>query len=195
MKKVLVVIDCQNDFITGSLRNEEAIKVVPNIVEKINSFNGDLIVASFDTHDENYLESNEGKKLPFVHCIKDTEGWKLESSIQNAIDEAEENRKIQVIYVEKPTFGSDEIPLFIHHLLPYNEELDIEFVGFCTDICVVSNVLITKSAFYNKADVRVDASCCAGVSVDKHNAALLTMRSCQVDIVNWADDPDLKKEN
>lgn len=193
MKKILVVIDCQNDFITGSLRNEEAIKAVPGIVKKINSFDGDLIVVTLDTHDENYLDSREGVKLPVIHCVINSDGWKLEKSILEAIDNCKENKNIQVIYVDKPTFGTENVSLFIHHTLPTDEELDIEFVGFCTDICVVSNVLITKAAFYDKANVRVDASCCAGVSVERHNAALLTMKSCQVDVENWTDDPDLKK--
>ena len=181
--EILVVIDAQNDFIDGSLRNEEAIKAVPNVVEKIRNFDGDLIIATFDTHDENYLSSNEGKKLPVVHCIKNTDGWNLEPNVKAALTDAN-LRNIKVSYIEKPTFGSDEVPLTIHHLFNFDEELDIEFVGFCTDICVVSNVLITKAAFYNRANIKVDASCCAGVTPESHKAALLTMQMCQVDIIN-----------
>lgn len=182
MKKVLVVIDCQNDFITGSLRNEDAIKAVPNVVKKIRDFKGDLIIATFDTHGEDYLSSNEGKKLPVVHCVKNTEGWQLEPNVKSALFDAE-LRNVRVAYVEKPTFGTDEIPSLIRTFIPNNEELDIEFVGFCTDICVVSNVLITKAAFYDRATIKVIENCCAGVTPETHFAACKTMQMCQIEVV------------
>ena len=181
-KKILIVIDVQNDFITGALRNEEAIKKVPNIVKKINDFNGDAIFCTLDTHGSNYLNTKEGEKLPVVHCVKDTEGWKIEASVQAVLDEADD-RGIEVIYIEKPTFGSDDLPLFIHQLLPTNVEFDIEIVGFCTDICVVSNALLVKAAFYDKADIKVIEDCCAGVTPETHFAACKTMQMCQIDII------------
>jgi len=194
MKKILVVIDVQNDFIDGSLRNEEAIKVVPNIVEKIKSFDGDAIYATKDTHFENYLETPEGKKLPFVHCVRETTGWEINKDVDAALNEKATEGNCDVVIIEKPTFGAFNLLQDLDERYP-EDVLNLEFVGFCTDICVVSNVLLAKAAFYANSNITVDASCCAGVSVDKHNAALLTMKSCQVDIVNWADDPDLKKED
>lgn len=183
MKKVLVVIDCQNDFITGSLRNEEAIKAVPNVVKKIREFKGDLIVATLDTHDEDYLETKEGAKLPVVHCVKGSDGWKIEDNVQAALNDAK-LRNITVSYVEKPTFGTEKVVKTIKDNTRLSDELDIEFIGFCTDICVVSNTLLTKAAFYDRATVRVDASACAGVTPDTHSAALTTMKMCQIDVEN-----------
>lgn len=179
MKKILCVIDCQNDFITGSLRNEEAIKVVPNIVKKIDEFNGDKIFVTLDSHSENYLESKEGKKLPFVHCVFHTDGWHIEKSIHDALSRAN-GRGIKVNFYQKSTFGSE---MLMDALKRHTDDLEIEFVGFCTDICVVSNALMAKAACYHTADIRVDASCCAGTSIDAHNAALKVMNSCQIDII------------
>ena len=183
--KILVLIDCQNDFITGSLRNEEAIKTVPNVVKKIREFNGSAIFYTQDTHEENYLETNEGRRLPFEHCIKDTDGWKLEPNVQAAITDAT-LRNIPAIKIEKPTFGSFQLVNFINGFLDVHRgaDVEIEFCGYCTDICVVSNVLMTKAALYEKATISVDASCCAGVTPESHKAALLTMKMCQVDINN-----------
>lgn len=180
MKKVLCVIDCQNDFISMALKNEEAIKKVPNIVKKIQKFNGDLIVVTLDTHEENYLETNEGKKLPVVHCIKGTDGWRIEGNVMSALKDAE-LRNIKVVYIEKPTFGSEEVVNAIKRVSLWSD-IDIEFIGFCTDICVVSNVLLAKAAFYNKANISVIENCCAGVTHESHEAALITMRMCQIDI-------------
>ena len=182
MIKVLVAVDVQNDFITGSLHNDEAIKVIPNVIAKINAFDGDVIYATKDTHGENYRDTAEGKKLPFVHCVKGTEGWELHPDVQNALN-ATVARGIDVCYVEKPTFGSYDLVDLLKEDIEYydDDELDIEFIGFCTDICVVSNVLLVKAAFYENAKVSVDPTCCAGVSPETHNAALLTMKSCQID--------------
>ena len=182
MIKVLVAVDVQNDFITGSLHNDEAIKVIPNVVAKINAFDGDVIYATKDTHSENYLDTAEGKKLPFVHCVKGTEGWELHPDVQAALNAAVV-RGIDVCYVEKPTFGSYDLVDLLKEDMEYYDDtdLDVEFIGFCTDICVVSNVLLVKAAFYENAKVSVDPTCCAGVSPETHEAALLTMKSCQVD--------------
>jgi nicotinamidase-related amidase len=180
-RKVLAVIDVQNDFITGSLRNEEAIKKVPNIVKKINEFDGDAIFYTMDTHQENYMETNEGKKLPVVHCVKGTEGWQIEDSVMDALTDAD-RRGIKVVRVEKPTFGSYDLVEEIKRVSLW-ADLDIEFVGFCTDICVVSNALLVKAAFYDKARVSVIEDCCAGVTPETHFAACKTMQMCQIDVI------------
>ena len=180
MKKVLVVIDCQKDFITGSLRNEDAIKKVPNIVKKIREFNGDEILVTYDTHDKDYLKSREGQKLPVVHCVYNTDGWHLEDNISAAIADAA-LRNIKVVYINKPTFGTMQVPYLMVDKV--GEEYDIEFVGFCTDICVVSNALITKAHLYDCANITVDSNCCAGTSLAAHEAALTVMESCQINIV------------
>ena len=180
-RKVLAVIDVQNDFITGSLRNEEAIKKVPNIVKKINEFDGDAIFYTMDTHQENYMETNEGKKLPVVHCVKGTEGWQIEDSVMDALTDAD-RRGIKVVRVEKPTFGSYDLVEEIKRV-SMRADLDIEFVGFCTDICVVSNALLVKAAFYDKARVSVIEDCCAGVTPQTHFAACKTMQMCQIDVI------------
>ncbi len=181
-KKILIVIDVQNDFITGSLRNEEAIKKVPNIVKKINEFDGDAIFYTMDTHHKDYLDTNEGKKLPVVHCVEGTEGWEIEGSVFEAIDNAFK-RGIKTVPITKPTFGTEDLPLTIHHLFPTDAKFDIEFVGFCTDICVVSNALMVKAAFYDRADIKVVENCCAGVTPETHEAALTTMKMCQIDVI------------
>ena len=180
-KKILVVVDVQNDFITGSLRNEDAIKTVPNIVKKINDFEGDAIYATLDTHGVNYLRTKEGEKLPVKHCIKYTEGWLIEKSVKEALDDAQ-NRGIEVKYFEKPTFGSHD--LFCKFRWKPQDEFEVEVLGFCTDICVVSNALAIKTAVYENGNVTVDASCCAGVTPESHKAALLTMKMCQINVVN-----------
>ena len=180
-RKVLAVIDVQNDFITGSLRNEEAIKKVPNIVKKINEFDGDAIFYTMDTHPENYIETNEGKKLPVVHCVKGTEGWEIEASVKAALEDAK-LRNIKVVCVEKPTFGSYDLVEEIKRVSLW-ADLDIEFVGFCTDICVVSNALLVKAAFYDRADIKVIEDCCAGVTPETHFAACKTMQMCQIDVI------------
>ena len=180
-KKFLVVVDVQNDFIDGSLRNEEAIKKVPNIVKKIKEFDGDFIFATMDTHPEHYLKTSEGEKLPVEHCIKGTEGWKINKDVKNALDES----KVPVIFIEKPTFGSYDLVRGIEKVFDHDVcGTDIEFVGFCTDICVVSNVLLVKAAFFETANISVDASCCAGVTPESHKAALETMQMCQINILN-----------
>ena len=183
-RKILVVIDCQNDFITGALRNEGAIKNVPNIVKKIREFNGDAIFYTMDTHEEDYLQTNEGQKLPVVHCVKGTDGWKIEANVQAALEDAF-LRNIPVTRIEKPTFGSYKLIDFLkaYESVHENEELEIEFVGFCTDICVVSNALMVKAAFYDKATVKVVENCCAGVTPETHFAACKTMQMCQIDVI------------
>ena len=174
MKKLLIVVDMQKDFVDGALGSAEAVAIVDNVVDKIENFDGDII-ATYDTHFENYMETQEGKYLPVPHCIKDTDGWKLDEKVQAALDKKEYKT------IEKLTFGSTELPEYIKaNYEP--EELEIELIGLCTDICVVSNALLMKANFLD-SKVSVDASCCAGVTVDSHNAALTTMKMCQVNVI------------
>ena len=173
MKRFLVVVDMQNDFIDGSLGTKEAVTIVPAVVEKIKGFDGDIFV-TLDTHAENYMQTAEGKKLPVVHCVKGSHGWELNKSVEAAL------KGKNVTRVEKPTFGSVELPKLIEKAAS-DEDFSIEIIGLCTDICVVSNALMLKAYFYEK-DISVDANCCAGVTPETHRAALDTMRCCQVGI-------------
>ena len=173
MKKILIVVDMQKDFVDGALGTKEAIAIVDNVVNKIESFDGDIIV-TYDTHCQNYMETQEGKKLPVPHCIKGTDGWKLDSKVQAAVD------KKGFYAIEKPTFGSTELVEYIRNNYDIND-VEIELIGLCTDICVVSNALLLKASF-TETSISVDASCCAGVTVDSHNAALTTMKMCQINI-------------
>ncbi len=174
MKKFLVVIDMQNDFVDGALGSPDAMAIVDNVVEKINNFDGEIF-ATFDTHFDNYLETNEGKNLPVKHCIKGTHGWELSEKVKSALD------KKGFVAVEKPSFGSLELPKLIAQKAQ-GEDLSIELVGLCTDICVVSNAMILKANF-NEAEITVDSSCCAGVSEKTHNDALSTMKCCQIKVI------------
>ena len=174
MKKLLIVVDMQNDFVDGALGTKEAVAIVDNVARKIESFDGDII-ATFDTHFENYMQTQEGKNLPVPHCIKGTEGWKLNHKVQSALNAREYHT------IEKPTFGSAELVEYIKQ--NYNpNEIEIELIGLCTDICVVSNALLLKANFL-ETKISVDASCCAGVTPKSHDASLLTMKMCQVNIV------------
>lgn len=175
MKKFLIVVDMQKDFVDGALGTAEAVAIVDEVVSKINGFDGDIIV-TYDTHQENYMETSEGKKLPVPHCIKGTEGWKLDAKVQSAL----EGRTY--IEVEKPTFGSTELPKLLIALAE-EDEFSMELIGLCTDICVVSNAMLLK-ANYPEYEIIVDASCCAGVTPATHKAALETMKMCQIDVVN-----------
>ena len=175
MEKILIVVDMQNDFIDGALGTKEAEAIVDNVVNKINGFDGEIYV-TMDTHFDNYMETSEGKNLPVPHCIKGTHGWQLNSKVKEALD------KKKHLVVEKLTFGSVALPRLITNEFGL-DELDIELIGLCTDICVASNALILKASF-PEANMTVDASCCAGVTIEKHNAALETMKSCQINVVN-----------
>ena len=174
MKKFLVIVDMQKDFVDGALGTKEAVSIVENVVNKINTFEGDLFV-TYDTHFENYMESAEGKKLPVPHCIKGSEGWELNADIADALADK------KYTAVEKITFGSTELPELVKKAVG-DEDFDITLIGLCTDICVVSNALILKANFPEK-EVYVDAACCAGVTVDTHNAALTTMKMCQINVI------------
>ena len=173
MKKILVVVDMQKDFVDGALGTKEAVAIVPNVAEKIRNFDGEIFV-TYDTHFENYMESAEGKKLPVPHCIKNTNGWQLDKNVQSAL--------VGKPYtaIEKVTFGSVDLPQKIKEVVA-GEEFTIEVIGLCTDICVVSNALILKANF-PECEITVDSTCCAGVTTDTHDKALATMKMCQIDV-------------
>jgi nicotinamidase-related amidase len=165
MKKTLIVVDMQKDFIDGSLGTKEAVAIVENVKRKIQTYvnAGDEIIFTRDTHQSNYLDTNEGRHLPVVHCIQGTEGWQLAEGLEVP----------GAIYIDKPSFG-------FTGWKDYHLE-EVEMVGLCTDICVVSNALLIKAA-YPEIRVSVDASCCAGVTPESHRAALTTMKMCQVEV-------------
>lgn len=173
MKQFLIVVDMQNDFVDGSLGTKEAQGIVDNVANKIKNFPGEII-ATFDTHFENYNKTLEGKNLPVVHCVKDTKGWQLNEKVASAL-----NQK-GFTAVEKLTFGSVDLPQIIKEKAK-NEDFSIELIGLCTDICVVSNALLLKANFYEK-QITVDSSCCAGVTPQTHSAALETMKMCQITV-------------
>ena len=167
--KFLIVVDMQNDFISGSLGSEQAKSIVPKVVGKVKNYDGTIIFTR-DTHFANYLTTQEGSKLPVVHCIKDSDGWQicdeLEPYVKNVID--------------KITFGSVELPDAIKE---YKEEIEeIELCGLCTDICVISNAMILKAAF-SEVKIIVDGNCCAGVTKESHNNALEAMKAVQIEII------------
>lgn len=174
MKKILVVVDIQNDFVDGALGTREAVTIIDNAVQKIKNFDGDIFV-TLDTHYENYMQTLEGQKLPVPHCIKNTNGWLLNPKIADAL----KNRNYKT--VEKLTFGSTELPQLIKETIGDNQA-EITLIGLCTDICVVSNALLLKANFTD-AEIYVDSSCCAGVTPETHNAALEVMKCCQINII------------
>lgn len=172
--KYLIVVDMQNDFISGSLGTAEAIAIVPAVIEKISNYEGTVFFTQ-DTHFDNYFDTQEGKNLPVKHCIKDTYGWELEEELKKF-----QKEKNCTVY-EKTTFGSAELA---QEMKNWNKEApitEIEIIGLCTDICVVSNALLLKAAL-PEVPIFVDASCCAGVTLSKHEAALAVMSSCQIGI-------------
>ena len=171
MKHFLIVVDMQKDFVDGALGTKEAVAIIPDVVKKIEDFDGEIF-ATFDTHGDNYMQTAEGKNLPVPHCIKGTEGWALDKTVAAALDEK------GYTPVEKVTFGSIDLPEMIS-VAAQGDDFDIELVGLCTDICVVSNALLLKASF-PETEISVDAACCAGVTPQAHEAALITMRSCQI---------------
>ena len=169
-RKILIVIDMQNDFITGPLGSKEAQAIIPKVVEKVKSYNSECVYFTKDTHYDNYLETLEGQRLPVPHCIINTEGWRI---IDELYFYAEESRGI----FYKHTFGYEDWIGF-----NWSDVEEIELCGVCTDICVVSNALALRMFFPN-TKITVDSSCCAGVTPEKHEAALEVMRSCQIDVI------------
>ena len=166
MNKILIVVDMQNDFVSGSLGTAEAKSIVDNVRAKLESFDGDVIFTR-DTHNEDYLKTNEGKHLPVEHCIKGSWGWEIIDELKPYV------KKV----IDKPTFGSTEL---VEYLKTKNYD-SFELCGLCTDICVLSNALLIKANFY-EAEVSADSACCAGVTVESHNAALKTMQMFQIEV-------------
>ena len=166
--KLLIVVDMQNDFIDGSLGTAEAVKIVPRVVEKLKSFEGEVIFTQ-DTHGENYSDTREGRKLPVSHCIENTEGWEIRKELEPFV----------TTRWRKRSFGS---PALAQAVSEMRDVESIELVGLCTDICVVSNALLIKAA-NPEIPLIVDSSCCAGVTPEKHEAALEVLRSCQVEVI------------
>lgn len=187
MFKLLVLVDLQNDFIDGSLGTPEAQAIVPRVVEKIRKYDSNentLVLFTKDTHYDDYLDTLEGTILPVKHCIENTPGWSINKEIANAVAAHDflgySSKKIINSRVYKNTFGSDDLEDF---LIKHKDEIkEIEFVGLCTDICVISNVLMARQKMPN-VEITVDASCCAGVTPEKHKAALEVMRSCQINVI------------
>jgi nicotinamidase-related amidase len=186
MKNLLLVIDTQNDFIDGVLGSEQAVDTVPNIVKKIEEFNNGIIITTQDTHETTYMETPEGKSLPVPHCIRGSEGWLLNSDIVNTINSRISLDGISTININKPTFGSIELANVVNNLVrSTDEDVNIEICGFCTDICVVSNAMLIKTMLYdlNRVNISIINDCCAGVTPEKHNAALEVMKSCQINVI------------
>ena len=172
MKDILIVVDMQNDFIDGALGTEEAVKILPNVVNRIKDFKGEVIFTR-DTHERDYLSTQEGLNLPIEHCIKNTNGWEINKEIDSL-------RTTDAI--DKVTFGSEELPLLLKEKNAKEEINSITIIGLCTDICVISNALLIK-AFLPETEIIVDSNCCAGVTVEGHENALNAMKVCQIKII------------
>ena len=173
MQNILIVVDMQNDFINGTLGTKEAEAIVSKVEQKISGFSGRIIYTR-DTHEENYLDTQEGKKLPVKHCIRNTKGWELSSQL---------DRFEKEWIIDKPIFGSTELCELLEKE-NQKEAIDtVTLIGLCTDICVISNALLVK-AYLPEVRIIVDASCCAGVTVESHKRALESMKMCQIEIEN-----------
>lgn len=172
MKKILVVVDMQNDFIDGALGTPEACSIVANVKNRIDSFEGDVVFTR-DTHGDNYTDTQEGKMLPVPHCIKGTYGWEI-------TDRLDVSRAVGI--VDKTTFGSIELAWMLKDI--ESEIQEVVLVGLCTDICVVSNAILLKAAL-PETKITVDAACCAGVTPETHEKALSTLKMCQINVENF----------
>jgi len=176
MSKMLIVVDMQNDFISGPLGTPEAVSIVEKVDKKIKAYDeaGGLIVFTADTHSDDYLDTQEGQNLPVPHCVKDTEGWKINSEL---------DQPVGCPIIQKDTFGSKELGIVLMELGRAGEApKEIELVGLCTDICVISNAMLVK-AFLPEVKITVDSSCCAGVTPESHQTALDAMKACQIHII------------
>lgn len=169
--KILVVVDMQNDFIDGALGTAEAQAIVENVKNKILKFEG-MVLYTRDTHSENYNNTQEGRNLPVPHCIKGTTGWQIHPEIAELV---------RVQPIDKPTFGSMKLAQMISEMNDNEPIEEITLIGLCTDICVISNAMILKAQL-PEVPIVVDASCCAGVSVQSHEQALAAMKACQIRI-------------
>ena len=173
MQKILIVVDMQNDFIDGALGTPEAVAILPNVKNKIETFDGQVIFTR-DTHTDDYMNTAEGKNLPVPHCIKDTHGWQIADALLPYTKDA--------IIIDKPTFGSIALAELLQKE-DQNKAIDeVTLIGLCTDICVISNAMLAKAAL-PEITVSVDASCCAGVTPESHDRALEAMKPCQIQVV------------
>ncbi len=173
MQNILVAVDMQKDFIDGALGTKEAEAIVPRVLEKLRSFNGPVIFTR-DTHHEDYLQTQEGRRLPVPHCIEGTEGWQIHPELE---------RYRLLPPVDKPGFGSTRLQTLLTEMDAGEPIASVTLIGLCTDICVISNALLIKAAL-PEARIIVDAACCAGVTPQSHRNALAAMRACQIDIEN-----------
>lgn len=173
MQNILVVVDMQNDFVDGALGSEAAKAIVPRVVEKIKGFDGTVLFTR-DTHEADYLETQEGKNLPVPHCIRGTQGWEICPAVEALRRTAP---------LDKVTFGSRQLGEMLCCMDLQDRVERVTLVGLCTDICVISNAMLAK-AFLPEAQICVDAACCAGVTPESHETALNAMRSCQIQIEN-----------
>lgn len=171
--KLLIVVDMQQDFLTGALANEDAERVVPLVVEKVKSFPGQMLFTR-DTHTPDYLNTQEGALLPVPHCVQGTDGWRIHPALEALRTQPT---------VDKPTFGSLQLAERVKSIHARTPLSSITLIGVCTDICVISNALILKAAL-PEVPVTVDASCCAGVTPERHRTALAAMKACQVHVIN-----------
>ena len=171
MQDILVVVDMQNDFIDGALGTKEAVAIVPAVEQKIRNFHGRVLFTR-DTHDATYLETQEGRKLPVPHCIRDTEGWQIHPALEALRKEPA---------IDKPVFGSAALGEALRAADWEDRVRSVTLIGLCTDICVISNAMIAR-AFLPEAEIIVDAACCAGVTPESHRNALEAMKVCQVRI-------------
>ena len=179
-KKVLVVVDMQNDFVSGALGSAEAQAIVEPVVKRILDFEG-LILYTLDTHMEDYLSTKEGQKLPVKHCIAGTEGWGPNSAVWMAL--MHKNVADEQHMIAKETFGGVSLPMRIHEFFGGVVPEEIELIGLCTDICVISNAILVK-AFFPESTITVDAAACAGATPEGHKIALTAMKACHIDIIN-----------
>lgn len=177
MQNILVVVDMQNDFVDGALGSLEAAAIVPRVEQRIRSFSGRVLYTR-DTHGEDYLSTQEGRKLPVPHCIRGTRGWELEERIQRLCTEEP---------VDKPAFGSRELAEKLYEADRSEPVQSVTVIGLCTDICVISNAMILK-AFLPETEIIVDAACCAGVTDASHRRALDAMKACHITILNERQD-------
>ena len=178
MKKILVVVDMQNDFITGALGNAECQATVQKVVDVIKNNKYDNIFLTRDTHHDNYMETQEGKNLPVPHCIENTAGWEIVDAVSEAVAVC---RDADVKIINKPTFGSVELGAILRAIYD-KEDAIIDFCGVCTGICVISNVMIAK-ANCPEAEIRVFQDACACITPESHRTAIEAMRLCQVTII------------
>lgn len=179
-KKILVVVDFQHDFVHGTLGSKEAASIIDNVKDKVEEahYMNDMVIFTQDTHDYNYLQTEEGKNLPVLHCVKGTNGWEIIDGLAREDDEV----------FEKETFGSTKLGNFLDIIGSSGDDYVIELIGLCTDICVLANAVIAKTAIPN-AHIIVDAACCAGVTPESHDTALEAMKALQIEVINQGKEP------